>query len=427
MSKHRLIPNRPDRLMIGLRHATGSVLILLCACAALTSARAGLSRLMSEYGAAVGSTEAAQRAIDFNRADPEAHYAYANQLLSAGQTGAAVAEFQLAISMRPEDYFLWQELGRAQEDNGDAEGAIISLRWAAKFASYYSQPHWQLGNVLLREGQMVEAFEEMHRGATNDPTLFPALCDLAWGVYRGNVAAIVAATKPQTDDERVLLARLFLNHDQMAAGLNLLDGLTDIGAEDRRSFVNTLINQREYEAAYKIWSGGATSGTREVLFDGGFEGSMHFDDQGFGWRFMPAQTIRPFIDPNDPYSGQRSLRLDYSGNFNPAVPIVTELVIVSPSAHYRLSFAARTEDLSSAGLPLVLIKDASDDHQVLSQSASLPAGTSLWKEFAVDFETTEKTVAITINIQRQPCASNPCPIVGHAWFDSFSLTKRLVA
>jgi hypothetical protein len=75
----------------------------------------------------------------------------------------------------------------------------------------------------------------------------------------------------------------------------------------------------------------------------------------------------------------------------------------------------------------VLIKDASDDRQVLSQSASLPAGTSLWKEFAVDFETTEKTVAITINIQRQPCASNPCPIVGHAWFDSFSLTKRLVA
>jgi hypothetical protein len=423
MSKHRLITKKPDRLTIGLRYATGFVLILLCACAALTSARAGLSRLISEYGAAIGSTEAAQRAIDFNRADPEAHCGYANRLLSAGQTGAAVAEFQLAISMRPEDYFLWQELGRAQEDNGDADSAIISLRRAAKLASYYSQPHWQLGNVLLREGQMVEAFEEMHRAATNDPTLFPALCDLAWGVYDGNVAAIVAATKPQTDDERVLLARLLLNHEQTAAALNLLDGLTDIGAEDRRSFANTLINQREYEAAYKIWSQHTTVGGREVLFDGGFEESIHLDDQGFGWRFTPAQTIRPVIDLQNPHSGQRSLRLDYSGNFNPAVPIVTELVIVSPSARYRLSFAARAQDLSSAALPIVLIKDASGD-QVLSQSAPLSAGTNPWKEFAVDFEALQKTTAITINIQRLACASNPCPIVGRAWFDSFALAKR---
>jgi hypothetical protein len=54
---------------------------------------------------------------------------------------------------------------------------------------------------------------------------------------------------------------------------------------------------------------------------------------------------------------------------------------------------------------------------------SLSPGTTGWQESSIDFDA-GNTSAVTINIQRQVCASNPCPIVGRAWFDSFSL-KRL--
>lgn len=424
MSKHRLIAQKLPRMNVGLPYATALATLLLCAFAAVSSARAGLSRLMSEYGEAVNSIAAAERALEFSRFDPQAHYALGHQLLSAGQTDAAVAQFQRAVSLRPADYFLWQELGRAREDSGDVEGAVFALRQAIKLAPSYSQPHWQLGNILLRKDELTEAFGEMRKAATSDPSLFPSMCDLAWGVYDGNVAAIIGATKPQTDDERGSLARLFISHNEIGSVVNLLDACTNIGAEDRRVIVDSLIDAREYQTAYTIWSNSATASSHEVLFDGGFEGPINFDEQGFGWRFMPAQTVRPIIDLNNPHSGKRSLRLDYSGIFNPAGPIVSQLVPVSPRALYSLSFAARTEDLKSAGLPIVLIKNASDAIRVLAQSAALTSGTNPWKEFTVEFETAENTNAITINIQRLACSSNPCPIVGRAWFDSFALAKR---
>jgi len=408
----------------GLRYAIGLGSFLGCAFAAVSSARIGLSRLVSEYASAAGPT-AGQRALAFDASDPEAHYVYGSQLLSAGNTDAAVAEFERATSLRPEDYYLWLELGRAREDSGDVEAAVTALQQAIKLAPSYSQPRWQLGNVLLRRGMFNEAFSEMRSAALSDPTLFPSMCDLAWGIYDGKVESTIRATQPQTDDERAALAYLFIKHNQIFAAVNLLNDCAKIGAQDRRAIVNTLINAHEFQAAHRIWSKGAEAAANgEDLFDGGFEGAINLEDQGFGWRFTPAETIRPVVDPNNPHSGKYSLQLEYSGNFNPAVPAISQLMLVSPRTEYRLMFAARTDSLISAGLPIVVIKEASGDRRVLVQSTALSSGTNPWKQFSIDFETDNGVGAITIDIQRQSCSSNPCPIVGRAWYDSFSLLRR---
>ena len=425
MSKHRLIATQHTPMKHGLRYTTAVILLLLCAFAGISSARTGLSRLMSEYGSAVGSSAAAQRALEFNASDPEAHYVYASELLSAGRPDAAEAEFEIAACLRPEDYFLWQELGRGREDSGDVEGAVVAMQQAIKLAPSYSQPRWQLGNVLLRKNEFNEAFSQMRRAASSDRTLFPSMCDLAWAIYDGDVEATLAATRPETDDERVSLGYFFIKHNQSLAAVNLLHGCARIGAEDRRAIVNALINAHQYQSAYDIWSKGVTAvAHKEDLFDGGFEAAMNLEDQGFGWRFTAAQTIRPVVDLNNPHSGKQSLRLEYSGNFNPAVPMISQLVLVAPRTGYRLMYAARTDALISAGLPIVVVKEASGDHRVLAQSVALSSGTSPWKQFAIDFETDSGMGAITIDIQRQSCPSNPCPIVGRVWFDSFSLGRR---
>src|SRR5437870_12965353 len=131
------------------------------------------------------------------------------------------------------------------------------------------------------------------------------------------------------------------------------------------------------KTAYEIWSKGVTAvAHKEDLFDGGFEAAMNLEDQGFGWRFTAAQTIRPVVDLNNPHSGKQSLRLEYSGDFNPAVPMISQLVLVAPRTGYRLMYAARTDALISAGLPIVVVKEASGDHRVLAQSVTLLSGTS---------------------------------------------------
>ena len=142
MGKHRLIPKKTSHMSAGLRYAIGLGSFLVCAFAAVSSARIGLSRLVSEYASAAGPT-AGQRALAFDASDPEAHYVYGSQLLSAGNTDAAAAEFERATSLRPEDYYLWLELGRAREDSGDVEAAVTALQQAIKLAPSYSQPRWQ--------------------------------------------------------------------------------------------------------------------------------------------------------------------------------------------------------------------------------------------------------------------------------------------
>jgi hypothetical protein len=185
----------------------------------------------------------------------------------------------------------------------------------------------------------------------------------------------------------------------------------------------------KFSQAFEVWSAGAgavddTAAQRANIFDGGFEGTINANEQGFGWKPTQATaTVHILLDGNLPQSGQRSLRLDYAGGFDPAVAVISQLVIVAPHTRYRLSFSARTEDLKSAALPLVAVKNADLSQQINVQSSPLAGTGGGWREFTLEFETAN-AAAITINIQRQACSSNPCPIFGRAWFDSFSLKQQ---
>ena len=406
--------------------------LLICAWAVWTSGRVGLSRLFSEYGSAANSLVATERALRFNEADPEAHFAHAVRLSEASRYDEAVAQFELATLLRPYDYFLWQELGRAREDNGDLDGAITALRRAIELAPAYSQPHWQLGNLLLRRNELNEAFREMRRAVDKDPALFPLMVDLAWSVSDGAATYVLAVAQPGSDSERASLARFFVNHHQVELGLELMRAAGEgVAKEDRRALVAELIAAENFHEAHQVWSQGlgisdAAGGT---VFDGGFESpidpSRNSSERTFGWQpTASVRTVRILADPNEPQSGKRSLQIDYAGNFEVTVPVISQLVLVAPRSHYRLLFAARTENLVSGALPLVAVREAGHRSSVTAQSLPLPSGTSGWREFAVNFETAEAARAVTINVERQACASKPCPIFGRAWFDSFSLQRQ---
>lgn len=418
------------------RYALALVGVLICAWGAWTSGRAGLSRLLSEYGSATDSIAATEKALRYNRGDPEAHYTHAIRLAAVDRNDDALVEFERATQLRPEDYFLWQELGRARDESGDAAGAEAALGEAINFAPAYSQPHWQLGNLLLRRNELEEAFREMHQAVATDPALFSVMIDLAWGVFegdkKGDTKSVLAMARPQDDDQRVSLATLFVKHGQIEAALNLMRAAGEnVAKEDRQALVAGLIAAENFPGAYQIWLQGerrtgdiAESGG---IFDGGFEGPINssFNSQGFGWQPTQAtQTVHMLVDPNEAQSGARSLRIEYAGNFAPPVAVISELVLAAPRTRYRLHFSARTEGLLSAGLPVVAVREPTGDGRVIAQSPPLPSETTGWREFSIDFETTAATSAVTINIQRQACSSNPCPIVGRAWFDDFSLKQQ---
>ena len=426
MQKHCLIQPEFKRLRLGLHYGGALAALFLFVFAAIGSGRAGASRLFSEYGSSADSLAATKRAFDLNPNDPEVHYNYAVRLADAGQGDQATAEFERAASLRPADYFLWQELGRAREESGDLQGAVTALRQAIGLAPDYSQPHWLLGNLLLRNGESDSAFTEMRAAVRSDPTLFPLLNDLAWGVSAGDPQFVRDSTQPVTDTERIALARFFILHQQIEAGMNMLRTAAQISAENRRAIISELIARQEFQSAHSVWSMGFGAGEQSKLaglFDGGFEAAISFDNQGFGW--LPTQlteTVHILVDPNEPQTGTRSLRIDYAGNFDTGVPVISQLVLLAPQTHYQLSFAARTDKLVSAALPVIAVSDAKSN-LILAQTVPLFAGTNGWHEFAIDFDTPATTEAVVIRIQRQSCAVQPCPIFGRAWYDSFSLKQ----
>ena len=130
------------------------------------------------------------------------------------------------------------------------------------------------------------------------------------------------------------------------------------------------------------------------------------------------------LDTNAPAQGDRSLRVEYSGNFDAQVPVLSQLLPVAPSTRYRLTFSARTDKLFSAGLPVVAVREVKGDKVALAESNSLAPGTNAWQDFAIELQTGAATKAVTINIQRQACSVKPCPLVGRAWFDEFQLLKH---
>ena len=409
-----------------LRILSGVALLALLFWAAVGSSRAGLSRRFLEYGSAAGSLATSERALQLNAGDPEAHYGRALCLQDLGRTGEAVLELEQAASLRPDDYFFWQELGRAREEAGNTSGAVAALQAAIRLAPYYAQPHWQLGNVLLRNNETETAFREMRLAATSDPELFPSLLNLASAVYEGNAESIAAATQPQSDIERLLLVRFLLKQDKNAA-LEVLSNIRQIAPEDRAALVTELIAAEEFALAYRVWSAQdiATDGGETTLVDGGFESSITFNNSGFGWQpSRRTPNAKVLLDTNAPALGERSLRVEYSGNFDAKIPVLSQLLPVAPGTRYRLTFSARTEKLFSAGLPVVAVREALGDTVVIAESDPLPAGTNTWRTFTVELQTGAATKAVTINIQRQACNVKPCPLVGRAWFDEFQLLKQ---
>ena len=102
--------------------------------------------------------------------------------------------------------------------------------------------------------------------------------------------------------------------------------------------------------------------------------------------------------------------------------LLSQLVLVEPSARYTLKFASRSDKLVSGGLPVLRVINASSG-TLLGESA-LPQQANDWVNYVIDLTTPADVSTIEIRLQRQNCTTGPCPIFGVLWLDSFALQKR---
>jgi Flp pilus assembly protein TadD len=344
---------------------------------------------------------------------------------------ATLAHYEEAARLSPNDYRLWMEYGAALWDAGDGEAGIRALRRAIGLAPHYARPRWHLGNTLLREGRLEEAFTELRRAGDADTTLRPQIFNMAWQVYGGDLPQILAAVgnSPQA---RGQLAQYLIGLGRLEDAERLWAGLSASEKQEQQeagaALLRALFSRRQYHAALRVQRDLRAEGASpESILNGGFEsdiGPAGVDQ--FDWQVTsptPPQFAQVAIDPRTGHSG-RSLRIAFNATSNLDFKNVSLLVLVAPSARYRLSFYARTENLKSASTLLTAVLDStSEPAALLGASAPLAVGTSDWQPVSIEFTTGPRTEAITVALSRPACPGEMCPIFGKVWYDDFDLQR----
>src|SRR3954464_4407942 len=160
-----------------LRFIPATIILILCFYGISVAWRTGFGRFLANDANHTLSGAHADRAVALSPADSETHSARALVLYQSEDLKNSIRELENAAILRPQDYLLWLQIGRARDEAGDAPGALIALNKHSRFAPFYSDPSWQYGNVLYRSGRFDEAFRELAAAAASDPSLSPVLMD----------------------------------------------------------------------------------------------------------------------------------------------------------------------------------------------------------------------------------------------------------
>lgn len=404
------------------RTAEGVGLLVILLLLTWNVGRSGLASLLTIYAAQTSQIAPANAAVSLSGSNPDAHYVRAT-ILEPTDLPGAIAEYRQAALARPDDYVLWLSLARASELNGDTAGAVAAARQAVPLAPDYAEPHYQLGNILLRAGQRDEAFKELRLAGASNPKLMPGIIDLAWRVSGGNVQFVTRAIGPGTPAAYQALGHYFRQRQEVGAAIAMYVVAGTVSEQDRRSYLGELIATKQFKEAANLWKAARRDGGEPgVMVDSGFEQESNLKDPGFGWRLGEKDTgFHLSLDTDQPRQGRSSLKIDFGGDSDPSSPVISQLVLVDPGAHYQLRFAVRSEGLVSGGLPLVVVMDGADN-KVLRQSDKFPT-TDGWREYTINFDVGPSADAVRIALQRQPCSTLPCPIFGRLWLDDFLLQK----
>ena len=396
-------------------------------------ARWYVGNTVAEYapGVEAGGIDLARLATKWAPADPLTHWRLGSleeKVFSAENMAAAVREYQLAVTLSPNDYRYWMELGRALEASGDRENGEKALRRAVDLAPAYSHPRWQFGNLLLREGKLDEAFVHLAKAAEADDQMRPQVFGLAMQVFGGDVNEIarVASASPTG---RLQFAVYLSNNRMFDEAMRVW---ANISPADRRAqsalcmeLKDSLFGAKQFRYAVEVMretDPNASLPHPEQFWNGGFEnGLAPVGTNSFDWVTNSRPQAQISIDSRA-HSGQSSLRIVFKANNLDKIQI-SQAVVVEPGAQYRFECFVRTEELSSVSTPILVIRDAVDN-AMLGQAKPLATGTSEWQQVTFDFKTSPQHDGIIVGFYRAPCGEEQiCPIFGTVWYDDFNLRR----
>ena len=431
--------NSASVITIDLRAPARRALVILPALLAILSAwfivRWYVGDTVAEYAPEnpASATELARLATRWAPHDAFAHWtlgALEEKEFSANNLAEAVHEYEIAVTLSPNDYRYWMELGRGLEASGNSAGGERALGHAVDLAPAYSQPRWYFGNLLLREGKLDEAFQQFARATDADPRLRGQVFNLAWQVFGGNVDEIAKVACPSaTARTQFAIYLVGLNRPDDALRIWATNSPVDrlaqsaLGADLEKALIEAKHLHAALEVERDIEVERDALPAPETFRNGGFEFEIRLpSNRNFDWVIRSVPQAQIAIDPRA-HNGHGSLRIIFAAPNKLDAIHVGQGIAVEPNTQYRVECFARTENLNSGSTPVVMIIDNADG-TALASSPPLPTGTNAWQRIALDFKTKPKSDGVIVKLARESCnETKVCPIFGTVWYDDFNLQR----
>ena len=403
-----------------IRPLSAIIAISVCLLLIWTTGRLALSKLLLHIAMESASVVAARASVQLRPTDAEARMVHGLLLKASGELNASITELEQAVALRPRDYYLWLELGLARDQVNDNNGALAAFNEAVRLAPFYANPRWQRGNLELRNRRYEEAFSDLRTATTSNPERLPNLIDLSWSLSQGDVRVIEELAEINTPHKRLAFARFLVSKGNPREALEQIHAAGKLSDENRKELIALLISKKAFHEAFELWTGERSGPTEAGFYDGGFETPLSLDESGFGWRVArSSQGANLSFDDHEPNTGKRSLQIVFTGDSNPDSTVVSQLLLVQPSTKYLVSFAVRTRELVTGGLPFAKVTNA-EGGEVLGMSTPLQE-TSGWQPITFTFTTGSTNTGVVLSLQRMNCGSSPCPAFGTIWLDSFGI------
>ncbi|MEQ1645278.1 MAG: tetratricopeptide repeat protein, partial [Pyrinomonadaceae bacterium] len=231
----------------------------------------------------------------------------------------AIALFEDAIRLAPNDFRTRIELGRAYEQDDQTERAEVEFKRAVELAPNYAAPRWHLGNFYLRQEREADALPQLTHAAEHNQTYRDQVLSLAWDYFQKDPTRV---EKLVSEPAAVAhLAYFFAARGSAAASLRNWDRLS--AADKERygyraiSISDGLYSQRHFAEALSFAKqlGNATDAEPNKITNASFETSIGEPEQArFAWQITRNEgKLEITADGKVAHEGSRSLRMTFRG------------------------------------------------------------------------------------------------------------------
>ncbi len=387
-------------------------LIMLSLAAAALAVRAGTSSVLARKTDA----RSLELSVSLDRGNAEASYRLARLYHLNMSSGEKLIQelYTESIEDCPLSAASWLGLAELFLDSGETGKARTAIARADEMIPSSPGLLWSSSMLSLTLGDNGRALEKLRKVAKADPARRERVFDICRHLGSSPQLILDEVVSPEAlpDYLRYLIRRDMKDATYPAWERAVREGAVSEGLA--LGYVDYLINRGDVVTARPIWDSLYPGGGDPGLWNGGFEEDT--ESRGFDWRIYKGDGFEINYDYRNKTEGERSLKLEFSGENNVDFLHVSQVVPIEPGTRYLLTSDISTDGITTrSGIAWEIYCEG------LYARSEVYTGTVDWTRAQVAFDTPPGCGYVGIRLRRNKSEKLDNMISGEAWIDNVSL------